>query len=204
MNAHQYLALVHTYPFSSLMHRYYGYQQRDSTARVQYMDSVVISGIPQWRYTPGRVVTRNDDRSRRGDFFMYLPTVEVFADSTFIANHCFHSAGLAALDDSTFFRIDFTAASSIRSPDIEGSIFLDPATLQVRRTILRLTRSPSPMMTSAEVTADYAEMAPSIPVLHNVFLRQTYNQRGRVPVLFEEQRLVRVEFHRGAPAGSHR
>jgi hypothetical protein len=202
MNASQYIALVHSYPFASLVHSYYGYQKHDSAEVFTHVDSAVISGIPRWRYAPGRVVTRQTERGRRGEFFMHLPTVEVFADSVFIANHCFHNGGVATLKDSSYFLIDFAAASTIRTPDIEGTIYLHPVTLQVRRTVLRLTAAPPiRMMTGLEVTTDFAEVARSIPIINRVYSRQTFDSRAAVPVLFEEQRLMRVQFHGARPAG---
>lgn len=203
MNAAQYITLVYSYPFTSVVQSYYGYQKRDSAEVLYQVDSTVVSGIPKWKYAPGRMVTRQTERGRPGEFFMHLPTVEVFADSVFIANHCFHNGGVAALDDSTYFLIDFTAASRIRAPDIEGTIYLHPVTLQVRRTVLRLTRSPPIRhMTGLDVTTDFAEVAASIPIINRVYSRQTFEPPAPVPIMFEEQRLVRVQFHRSRPGGS--
>ena len=201
MNANQYLSLVHAYPFTYLMRRSFGHVTRGGNRAVSEQDSIEISGIPKWSYAPGRVVTPSPD-GRRGELFMHLPTMEVFADSVFIANHCFHNGGIERLENGvSYFRIDFIPATALRSPDIEGSIFLDLDALVVRRTVLRLTRPPRiRWLLGLEVTTEFIEVAPSVPVIHDVSSRHTFTRQAEHPELFEEQRLIRIDFILARPA----
>ncbi len=201
INAAQYLTLAETYPFNYLMRNYHGFQRRDSTVTVTNVDSAAISGVPQWKYAPGAVISRQREGRRGQSLFLHLPTVEVFADPAFIASHCFHNGGVTQMDTAAYFRIDFVAAEKIRTPDIEGSIYLDTETLQVRRSVVRLSRLPAIRgLTRMEVTTLFSEVLPSIPLIRNVSSRQVFDvRRATYPVLFEEQRLVRVHFLKGMP-----
>lgn len=201
INAAQYVTLARTYPFSYLVRNYHGFQRRDSTVSVTYVDSASISGTPKWAYAPGSVISRQRNQRGRSELFLHLPTVEVFADPTFIGSHCFHNGGVEQLDTAAYFRIDFVAASRIKNPDIEGSIYLDTETLQVRRSVVRLSKMPPIRgLTRMEVTTVFAEVLPSIPLMRNVSSRQIFDvRRAKYPVLFEEQRLVRVHFLKGMP-----
>lgn len=203
MNASQYLSLVHAYPFSYLMRRVFGHRSRAGARVIEETDSIRISGIPKWSYAPGRVVTQSPEQ-RRNELFMHLPTMEVFADSVFIANHCFHSGGVEQLENGvSHFRIDFIPASSLRTSDIAGSIYLDVESLIVRRTLLRLTRLPRIRgLLGLEVTTEFIEVAPSIPVIHEVHSKHAFDRRAGHPELFEEQRLIRIDFVHARPSGT--
>ena len=199
MNASQYLSLVHAYPFTYRMRRSFGRVDGGGERTMEATDSIEISGVPKWAYAPGRVVGPDPDGNRQ--LFMHLPTMEVFADSVFIANHCFHSGGVEQLaNGASYFRIDFLPASRLRSSDFEGSIYLDLETLIVRRTVLRLTRLPRiRWLRGIEVTTEFVEVAPSIPVIHDVDSRHFFDRAAPHPMLFEEQRLIRIDFVRARP-----
>ena len=197
MNANQYQLLVQSYPFEYAVVVQIGRITKDSGAIVDQTDTARIGGDPGWRYKPGNVVTRPTTRDVRGPLFFHLPLLVDFADELFIRNHCFHSGGLTS-DDTTLFRIDLIAASRIRTPDVNGSIYLDTATYQIRRSVLHLSPLPGIRgLVEMEVTTDFAELLPSIPVISRVSSRETFdpNIPGRVdPGRFEEQRLVAFRF----------
>lgn len=201
MNANQYLALVHAHPFTYFLRRSFGRIKRDNARIIEETDSIEISGVPKWTYAPGRVVIPSPDR--KGELFMHLPTMEVFADSVFIADHCFHNGGIERVDDGeSYFRIDFVPADSIRASDFEGSIYLDVESLIVRRTVLRLTRIPRiRWLLGLEATTEFIEVAPSVPVIHRVYSRHIFDRGAFYPEIFEEQTLVRINFLRSRPDG---
>ena len=201
MNADQYNALVRAYPFVYSLRRSFGRIRRDNSRLVDESDSVDVSAVPLWRYAPGRVVVPNPE-PKRGVLFMHLPTMDVFADSVFIANHCFHNGGIERSDGGdSYFRIDFIAADSLRTPDFEGSIFLDLESLVVRRTVLRLTRLPPIRhLLGLEAETEFIEVAPSVPVIQSVYSKHVFGRGAFFPELFEEQKLIGVRFLRARPA----
>lgn len=201
MNANQYTALVQAYPFTYSLRRTFGRIKRDNARLVEESDSIEVSAVPQWTYSPGRVVVPNP-YPERGVLFMHLPTMDAFADSVFIANHCFHNGGIEPADDGhSYFRIDFVPATSLRTPDLEGSIYLDLESLIVRRTVLRLTRLPPIRhLLGLEATTEFIEVAPSVPVIHSVYSRHVFGRGAFFPEIFEEQKLIRINFVRARPA----
>jgi hypothetical protein len=200
MNASQYRALVQAYPFTYHLRRTVGRIKRDNAKIVDNSDSIEISAVPQWTYAPGRVVVPSPEG--RPNLFMHLPTMDVFADSVFIANHCFHNGGVERVDDGeSYFRIDFVPANSIRTSDYEGSIYLDLESLIVRRTVLRLTRLPRiRYLDGLEATTEFIEVAPSVPVIHSVYSKHIFGRGAYYPEIFEEQKLIRINFLRARPA----
>jgi hypothetical protein len=201
MNADQYNALVRAYPFVYSLRRSFGRIRRDNSRLVDESDSVDVSAVPLWRYAPGRVVVPNPE-PKRGVLFMHLPTMDVFADSVFIANHCFHNGGIERSDGGdSYFRIDFIAADSLRTPDFEGSIFLDLESLVVRRTVLRLSRLPPIRhLLGLESATEFIEVAPSVPVIQSVYSKHVFGRSAFFPEIFEEQKLIGVRFLRARPA----
>ena len=201
MNANQYTALTRAYPFTYSLQRSFGRIKRDNSRLVQKSDVIEVSGVPNWTYAPGRVVVPNPE-PEHGVLFMHLPTMDVFADSVFIANHCFHNGGIEQVDDGqSYFRIDFVPASSLRASDYEGSIYLDLESLIVRRTVLRLTQLPRIRhLLGLEATTDFIEVAPSVPVIHSVYSKHVFGRGAFFPEIFEEQKLIRINFVRARPA----
>ena len=161
-----------------------------------------IDGLPNWRYKPGKIASRSSRRGGRETFVNLLTLIDV-ADSTFVHNHCFYSGGLTQVDSATHFRIDFVASSKIKDPDFSGSIYLDTATYQIRRSVLHVIPLPRIYgMTDLEVTTDFAEVLPSIPVIAKVSSTQTFNTQLRgvaFPTMFDEQRIIGFAFRDRTP-----
>jgi hypothetical protein len=197
MNAQQYRLLAESYPFAYAMVSVLGHFDTSGVVWHDRIDTMRIDGLSKWKYKPGKVTSRNF-RGRRGELFVNLLTLVDLADPTFIANHCFHNGGLTRVDTATWFRIDFLAAAKIKTSDFDGSIFLDTATYQIRRSVLRLRPLPSINgMTGMEVTTEFAEILPSIPVIAKVSSTQTFETRVRgvrYPTMFDEQRLIEFAF----------
>lgn len=202
-NAEQLRLLSRSYPFSYLVTTVRGDSQPNAPSRLGRVDTIRYESDDPWRYRPGRIITRIATRGGRDSLVMHVPTLVDFADSAFVHNHCFHNAGVAMVDSVPMYRLDLLAAARIRSPDIEGSIFLDTATYQIRRTELRLTRMPPDVrgMKSMHVVTDFEETMPSIPIIYRVMARQSFDPRitRGVEATFEEQRLIRMWFHGSKP-----
>jgi hypothetical protein len=201
-NAEQFRLLTKAYPFKFAVERVLGVAYRNSTKK-EKPDTLVLGSNDEWRYVPGEVVTQ-ERRALifRGNVMMHIPTLAHFADTAFIANHCFHNGGAESVDGQELLRVDFVAASRLRSPDVDGSMYLDPATFQIRRSFLHLSRSPNalPDILTTEVVTVFAELYPSIPVITTISsvsrLRLPQNRLVLNPptATTEDQRLIAVEF----------
>lgn len=200
-NAEQLRLLSRSYPFSYLVTSVHGRSRPNEPSRlssVDRVDTIRYESDDPWRYRPGRIITRHMMRGGGDSLVMHIPTLVDLADSAFVHNHCFHNAGMAMVDSVPMYRLDLRAAARIRSPDVEGSIFLDTATYQIRRTELRLTRMPPDVrgMKSMHVVTDFEETMPSIPIVYRVLARQSFDPRitRDREATFEEQRLIRIWF----------
>ncbi len=203
-NAEQYLLLTRQYPFVYSVERTSGLVFASNMTRRQQVDTIAMRSADEWRYRPGSVV-QQDRRVFFRDVTMHIPTLAQFADPVFVANHCFHDAGVDTVDGQALLRIDFVAAARIREPDVEGALYLDPVNFQIRRTVLRLSKTPPAIsdLVETEATTLFAELVPSVPIIAAVSsinrLKPSGNRRDPVTATTEEQRLIAVAFTRGRP-----
>ena len=136
---------------------------------------------------------------------MQLPTLAQFADTAFIDNHCFYNGGTESLDGAELLRVDFIAASRIADPDVNGAMYLDPATFQIRRAVLHLSRIPNGVAGLAELEAVtyFGDVLSSIPIIAGVMSVNRFvadKLRPQAPVAaHEDLRLLTVRFLRGRP-----
>src|SRR5262249_13116746 len=133
-----------------------------------------------------------------------IPTLAHFADQTFIDNHCFMNGGPESVDGKELLRIDFTAASRIQEPDVNGSMYLDPATFQIRRSVIRLSRIPKavPNLRETEAITWFTDALSSISMIAGISSVNRVNSNRRLTstaAFYEEQRLIRVEFLKAIP-----
>jgi hypothetical protein len=166
MNAEQYKFLSEQYPFYSTMEVIRSSRVKtDGQTRIDSHRVGRIEAKSEWKYKPGRVVQR-----RGTNFYFHIPTLVDFADRDFIAQHCFHFGGVEDVDGEKFLRVQVVAAESIRQPDVNGSIYIDPVNFQVRRTLLRLSRITREMrlLMDFEVTTEFREIMTSIPIIASV------------------------------------
>lgn len=162
-NAEQYRLLINEYPFLYGVQRTLSVTFGRGNVRPESVDTINSRSQDDWRYTPGSVVTRERRRLRPdGPPMMRIPTLSHFADSVFLTNHRFHNGGAEEVDGVELLRIDFVAASRIRDPDVDGSMYLDPATFQIRRAFLHLSKTPSdvPDLLETEATTWFSELLP--------------------------------------------
>jgi hypothetical protein len=184
LNAQQLALLGTRYPFATTIVRHFDRQLErtrlpgaggHSTPTVDTLnaairvDTIVLRSNAPWHYEPGRVV--GPDLSRQNGthivFGVRIPTVVVFTDPDFIANHCFWNRGVVERDGQRLLRIDFRASDDIQTSDLDGAMYLDSATAVIRESVISLSR-PSPYASSFDssvVTTWFAEFLPGVPIV---------------------------------------
>jgi Carboxypeptidase regulatory-like domain len=207
MNGEQYRLLTEAYPFVYGHERMFVRALKSGETRTDVVDTVLIQSKNAWRYRPGHILTREGNR-RRGTLFFNLPTLADFADPLFLDNHCFSDGGIDRVDDRELIRIEVVASSRIKNPDVNGSMFLDPRTFQIRRSVLRLSRNPKVNgMTGLEVTTLFQEALESVPIITQVYSVQTFDERDRrrdFVALYEHHRMVTFTFLGARPGDDAR
>ncbi len=207
-NAERYRLLSTAYPFSYTMSRLLG-RVTASSLVTDRADSVVLASGAGVRYRPGRVV--RDLLNERGlvEHTVAIPTVVDLADPEFVRQHCFTFGGVLEHESGPVMRVDMRAAERLRSPDIDGSLFLDTASYQLRRiefSLTRVDRLPRPLrsVASVEVATDFSEIVPGLPVISRVCSvnRLRPQRRARaLPTPVELQALVGYRFAGAPPPG---
>lgn len=204
-NADQYRLLTETYPFLYSAERTLSHTQVNGDVRLEKVDTVVVDSRATWRYKPGVVLSQGDGLPGFRPLFLNIPTLVHFADRTFLDNHCFMYGGAESVDGRELLRIDFTAAARIKDPDVNGSMYLDPATFQIRRSVIRLSRIPKgvPNLRETEATTWFSDALASISMIAGISSVNRVNaNRGRptaTVALNEDQLLIRVQFINARP-----
>jgi hypothetical protein len=203
-NADAYRLLATTYPFTYDIERRSTIRYVGGDEIVQRLDTERLGTGMKWHYKPGEVVVADASPVNRQVIFN-LPALIHFAEPAFLANHCFYSGGRETIAGSPALRVDFLAASRIKTPDVDGSMYIDPVTYQIRRSVLRLTRIPeeTPQISSVTVTTDFRTVVASISIANVISSTHQLFADTTRPVLpfavYETQRLLRVTFLNGAP-----
>jgi hypothetical protein len=211
VNAQAYHALAAEYPFTYDMQRRSVVRFVAGDESVQRFDTTRVNGAMNWHYAPGDVVEIGPDPMNR-QVVLNIPSLIHFAEPAFLNNHCFYYGGVERTDNgrdtSLAIRIDFLAWSRITAPDIDGSLYLDPATYQIVRSVLRLTKIPeeTPQIATVTVTTVFQTVVPSIAIpraIQSVHQLKVDSTRAVLPATaYETQRLVRVQFLGPVPAGA--
>jgi hypothetical protein len=207
-NADRLRLLVDRYPYRYFVERSFFDHLRNGESRLVSTDTVGFRSDHGWRYRPGQMISTVLD-GRRREYMMNLPSLVDVVDSAFLANHCFRYAGTDTLSGRTLLRVDFYAAKRLRVPDVDGAVYLDTATYQIRGARVALTRPPALLRGVQGMTAItvFEEVVPSIPIPSYVTGTKILRSRPgpRVPVAaIETQTLLQVRFVRdlpGSPAG---
>jgi hypothetical protein len=201
LNAEHYQLLADSFPFSYSVQRTARPMMGDSSRGVATIDTLDLrSDYRGWEYAMGNVVELTNT-----GFLMHLPELRDFAGIEFLNNHCFTYGGLDSTRDGPRLRIDFRADDQIRAPDVNGTIWLDAQSYQIRRADLEMSRMPNGLreVTAVRVTTLFEEMAPSIVVFHDVLgktsLRHSGNGRRTVIASTEDQRLFRFTWIKDDP-----
>jgi len=195
-NARRLRLLNDSFPYEYRLLRSTWTVDRDGREELVRRDTLTQETEEGWTYRPGRLVAL-----RRGpagqELFVRLPTLVDFADSVFVDAHCFWLAGRDSLGGDTLLRLDFAPPAAIRTTDVAGAASLDPATYQLRYTIVRLTRPERDMrdVASLVATSRFREIAPGIPLQDHVRAVTTLRASNREQRI-EEQWLLMVNFRR--------
>ena len=206
-NAQRERLLRRTYPFEyKLAQSHDTYDLSDRTHRMIY-DTMTFRSDDDWKYRKGKVVS--DDRSKLfGEVrVMRLPTLTDFADQRFLMAHCFKYAGITDEDGPPAHRIDFSPDPDIKTPDVEGSIYIDSATYIIRRAEFRLTKGGSikPAVLGMKVTTTYRQILPNVALFDEITSVQPLPKTatGDHQAEFrQKQQLLSFRFLYGGPPGS--
>lgn len=128
-----------------------------------------------------------------GAYKMRLPGFHSLASHDFQDAHCFRYRGLAEHDGERLLRIEYLPLLSITTPDVRGSVYLDPETFVVRRATFRLTNVPPTIsrMRGLTATVFFDEPAPGRVLIREIHSEQRLTNR-RTPTAVEVQR--RLEY----------
>ncbi len=190
----------------------------DST---DYIDSLSYESRAHWPYQIGDVVFYRLDtvfhRSGPGEVprpivrrHMYLPVFTDLADSAFLQAHCFTLGALERdRDGPTTFRIDFEPAVRIRTPDVQGSIYIDARQLLVRRAFFAMTRpnAAKPPLINFAVTTTFRPIIPLVPLVDSMGSQQLVeaSNAGADPsnavsrLALTTDRMIKVAFETESP-----
>ena len=97
---------------------------------------------------------------------MNIPGLVQLADSAFHAAHCFTYGGIETVRRKRYIRVDFTPDKLIATPDIEGSVWLDPDSYQISRLVMSVTHPEQlgAQIEELKVTSLFREIVPSIVI----------------------------------------
>ncbi len=146
-------------------------------------DSINVPSDQRWHYKPGDIIVTSGVSVLGVRYAVMIPTLAVFADAEFVKHHCFHDAGEATVDGQTFRRVDFRAAEDIRDPDIDGTMYLDPATYVMRRSVISLSKKSryTSSYDSVVVETTFDELVSGVPVITFTTGRNVLTYSGRRP-----------------------
>jgi len=209
-NGERYWLLADSYPAIYRLERRFGHT--DNYFRrlvVDRTDTVELRTDARWHYTPGRVVTEVPGPSGT-EMQFNLPGLPDFADSAFVANHCFRFGGLEKLEGRRYVRLDFRAADAIKDPDAGGSALLDPESYVVHLLRVYLTRADlvTSGLESFQATVTFREVTPRLVLPDRIssVQRSSVSAPGMrwgtvstVVETVEDQRTVSVSFVRALP-----
>jgi len=207
-NADRNRLLAASYPFEVVVERKITKPEPALEARFIAYDTVVRSSDRKWRYAPGNMLgTRDIEPGVFGGKWLTItmPELADFADQRFLENHCFDFGGTDVVDGDTLLRVDFTPAPIVRTPDVGGTIFLDPKTYQLRVTLVslvNLTRQLRSQISGQSIKITFKEAIDGVPVINVVssvvFPRDDAKHPSLEPST-EDQRALAVRFLRGKP-----
>jgi hypothetical protein len=204
-NAHRYWLLADSYPAVYRMVRTFRDVDSPDYVRPTSSDTLELRTDARWRYAPGHVVAEAPAPAGGSELRVSLPTLPDLADSAFHDTHCFYLAGMDTVDGSRLVRIDFLADERLRTPDVNGTAWLDSASYLVRQTAIRLTRPQRIDSRLEDLTAraSFREILPGILLVDRISAVHAWrtNAVSWVRRRSEEQHLVSVHFVRPLPTG---
>lgn len=170
-NAERNELLLRAYPFVYLSERMLSYRDGDAPEEVtERVDTLLLAGDPLWRYAPGNLIERRSAGLilSRASYAMRLPSLRDLASPAFLANHCFHVAGIEEKAGQRLLRMDIVAADRLREPDVNVAVWLETADFRIRFSSMVLTRIPRQLGHLRQVTSEvtYLDLLPYVPVMY--------------------------------------
>jgi hypothetical protein len=207
-NADRNRLLSTSYPFEVVVQRKISRPEPALEARFVAYDTVVHSSDRAWRYKPGNMMgTREIESGAFGGQWLTItmPELADFGDERFLENHCFDFVGVDVVDGDSLLRLDFTPAPTVHTPDVGGSIYLDPKTFQLRVTmvsLVNLTKQLRSQISGQSIRVRFKEAIPGVPVIDAlssvVFPRDGAKDAASEPST-EDQRAIAVRFLKAKP-----
>jgi hypothetical protein len=207
-NADRNRLLSTSYPFEVVVERKITKPEPALEARFVAYDTVIRSSERTWRYAPGNMLgTREFQSGVFGGKWLTvtMPELADFADQRFLENHCFDFGGVDVVDGDTLLRVDFDPAPVVRTPDVGGTIYLDPKTYQLRITnvsLVNLTKQLRSQISGQSIRVKFKEAIAGVPIIDAVSSVVFPRDDGKKPVgepATEEQRTLLVKFLKGKP-----
>jgi len=207
-NAERNRLLAASYPFEVVVERKITKPEPALEARFIAYDTVVRSSDRKWRYSPGNMLgTREIEPGVFGGKWLTItmPELADFADQRFLENHCFDFGGIDVVDGDTLLRVDFSPAPIVKTPDVGGTIFLDPKTYQLRITLVslvNLTKQLRSQISGQSIKIAFKDAIDGVPVIDVVSSVVFPRDNGKGPALepsTEDQRALVIRFLRGKP-----
>lgn len=211
-NVDRFRMLLEEYPFRYRRQERLVLHRSDGNNRTLQDDTVTYESRARRIYQPGHVLYYDRDVHGARKLYMFLPTFRDLEDSTFLRTHCFEYMGETGSGDTIAprtLRIDFRPAAALRTPDVEGSVYLDATRLVIRRAVFRLTRprDVDPPIWGLTILTTFREIVPLVPVLDSTHAQQPLTpivavDRPGSPIerLFtEDDQYLGHEFEFGAP-----
>lgn len=150
-------------------------------------------------YRPGEMVEWGRG-AEFGQRVLRLPTLAHFGDSAFVWSHCWSTPGTVPGD--SLVALTFRPAEQLVGADVEGTVFLDADSFQLRAAELRLTHVNQALPSAAAVTTTmrFREEHPGLVVPAEIVgMTRAAPERGirrRVWTVVEEQRLLGLRYVR--------
>ena len=194
-NARRYRLLADSFPHRTVVERTLATVDAGGNQHVTMIDTLPRESGALRPYRRGHLIT-DGAGPRIGQLEVRLWHLEDFADSAFIKHHCFRLAGRDTLGGETLTRLDFQPPRSFGEVDVEGAVYLDPATYVVRYAVVRLTQPRQGLRNVAalEARTRFRQIAPWLVVYDHSAVTRLRNPRGASRV--EEVRMLDVRFAR--------
>jgi len=207
-NADRHRLLSASYPFEVIIERKITKPEPALEARFIAYDTVVRSSERAWHYAPGNMLgTREIESGAFGGKWLTItmPELADFADQRFLENHCFDFGGIDVVGGDTLLRMDFAPAPIVHTPDVGGTIFLDPKTYQLRElrlSLVNLSKQLRSQISGQSIRATFKEAIAGVPVVDavsSIVLPRDDGKGTPSEPATENQRALTVRFLKGKP-----
>lgn len=201
--------LANQLPFTSAMQRVIGNLHaftdlaNESWTSAVTVDTLEVGWPKDWQYEPGKLVQTDLKKVAGSVGQMKVPDLTDFASPAFVGSHCYRYAGVRNVDGVKLAEIDIEPAPEVRTADVHGALYLEPATYRLARSTLYLdmTAPNDPLQTwNLRVDTWFRDIVPALPAIDHICKKITVRaQRGFLGASYELQRLVGFAFNDTTP-----